>query len=404
MTNNLKSPLTSSESKTCMAQSLNDIVLPDATERTTLIQELALTNTGMQTPDVTKAAAAYTTQITSPFLNAMTNVSSHSRTTALAEITNTAKSRKTSVAATQECLTIKATERLLPTDHMTSDANSPSATPMKTFFAYHMTLPPVVRRGKSVAQRLIRSSTCMKSSSNTVANKTVINSIEQFKSRLTAPAIPQTDDPNAPWTTSSKPQIMSSSIHNTTSASGIAPYTNLMLPPQNIPLTLSLAPYTTVQSAPQFSAASQVVYASPLTAIKTTQASTFVPASQATSLGATFKSSPVPTYLLSSSLSSMAVPTATQSEVNLVTYTTDMRTPAGMYLRSTEETHLNTSSSHFKTPTAKRRIAPKANLKTSDIERKTPDIDRKTPDVDGKTPDIGGARKRTYSKRKTNVY
>ncbi|KAK6994081.1 chitinase-like protein PB1E7.04c [Biomphalaria glabrata] len=153
-----------------------------------------------------------------------------------------------------------------------------------------------------------------------------------------------------------------------------------------------------MQLAPQISAPSQAVYASPLTAIMTTQASTFVPTPQATSLGATFKSSPVPTYLLSSSLSSsMAVPTATQSEVNLVPYTTDMRTPAGMYPRSTEETHLNTSSSHFKTPTAKRRIAPEANLKTLDI-------DRKTPDVDGKTPDIGGARKRTYSKRNTNVY
>ncbi|KAI8730143.1 chitinase protein PB1E7.04c [Biomphalaria glabrata] len=389
MTNNLKSPLTCSESETCMTQSLNEIVLPDATERTLLIQELALTNTGIQTPDVTKAAAAYTTQITSPFLNAMTNVSSHSETTALANI---AKSRKTSVAATQECLTIIATERLLPTDHMTSNANSPSVTPMKKFCAYHMTLPPVVRRGKSVAQRLIRSSTCMTSSSNTVAN-----SIEQFTSRLTAPAIPQTNDPTAPWTISSKPQIISGSIHNTTSASGVAPYTNLMLPPQNIPLTLSLAPYTTVQSALQFSAPSQAVYASPLTAIMTTQASTFVPASQATSLGATFMSSPVPTYLLSSSLSGMSVPTATQSEVNLVPYTTDMRTPAGMYPRSTEETHLDTSSSHFKTPTAKRRIAPKANLKT-------PDIDRKTPDIDRKTPDIGRTRKRTYSKRNMNVY
>ncbi|KAI8772111.1 chitinase protein PB1E7.04c [Biomphalaria glabrata] len=401
MTNNLKSPLTSSESETCMTQSLNEIVLPDATERTLLIQELALTNTGIQTPDVTKAATAYTTQITSPFLNAMTNVSSHSETTALANI---AKSRKTSVAATQECLTIIATERLLPTDHMTSDANSPSVTPMKKFCAYHMTLPPVVRRGKSVAQRLNRASTCMTSSSNTVANKTVSNSIEQLTSRLTAPAVPQTNDPTAPWTTSSKPQIMSGSTNNTTSASGVAPYTNLMLPPQNIPLTLSLAPYTTVQSALQFSAPSQAVYASPLTAIKTTQASTFVPASQATSLGATFMSSPVPTYLLSSSLSGMSVPTATQSEVNLVPYTTDMRTPAGMYPRSTEETHLDTSSSHFKTPTAKRRIAPKANLKTPDIDRKTPDIDRKTPDIDRKTPDIGRTRKRTYSKRNMNVY
>ncbi|KAI8772102.1 chitinase protein PB1E7.04c [Biomphalaria glabrata] len=387
MTKNLKSPLTSSESKTCISQSLNDIVLPDATESTSLIQELASTNTGMLTPDLTTAAAAYTTQITSPFLNAMTTVS------ALAEITNTAKSRKTSVAATQEFLTIKATERLLPTDHMTSNANSPSATPMKKFCAYHMTLPPVVRRGKSVAQRLIRASICMTSSLNTVANKTVSNSIEQLTSRLTAPAVPQTNDATAPWTTSSKPQIMSGSTHSTTSASNVASYTNLMLPPQNIPLTLSLAPYTTVQSAPQISAPSQAVYASPLTAIMTTQASTFVPTPQATSLGATFKSSPVPTYLLSSSLSSMSVPTATQSDVNLVPYTTDMRTPAGMYLRSTEETHLDTSSSHFKTPTAKRRIAPKANLKTSDIERKTPDIDRKTPDIGG-----------TYSKRNTNVY
>ncbi|KAK6994103.1 chitinase-like protein PB1E7.04c [Biomphalaria glabrata] len=397
MTKNLKSPLTSSESETCISQSLNDIVLPDATESTSLIQELASTNTGMLTPDLTTAAAAYTTQITSPFLNAMTNVSSHSETTALANITNIAKSRKTSVAATQEFLTIKATERLLPTDHMTSNANSPSATPIKKFCAYHMTLPPVVRRGTSVAQRLIRASTCMTSSSNTVTNKTVSNSIEQLTSRLTAPSAPQTNDPTAPWTTSSKPQIMSGSTHSTTSASNVAPYTNLMLPPQNIPLTLSLAPYTTVQSAPQFSAPSQAVYASPLTAIMTTQASTFVPASQATSLGATFMSSPVPTYLLSSSLSSMAVPTATQSEVNLVPYTTDMRTPAGMYPRSTEETHLDTSSSYFKTPTAKQKIAPKANLKT-------PDIDRKTPDVDRKTPDLGGTRKRTYSKRNTNVY
>ncbi|KAK6994082.1 chitinase-like protein PB1E7.04c [Biomphalaria glabrata] len=216
MTKNLKSPLTSSESERCMSQSLNDIVLPDATERTSLIQELVLTNTGMLTPDLKTAAAAYTTQITSPFLNAMTTVS------ALAEITNTAKSRKTSVAATQECLTIKATERLLPTDHMTSYANSPSATPMKKLCAYHMTLPPVVRRGKSVAQRLIRASTCMTSSSNTVANKTVSNSIEQLTSRLTAPAVPQINDATAPWTTSSKPQIMSGSTHNTTSASGVA--------------------------------------------------------------------------------------------------------------------------------------------------------------------------------------
>ncbi|KAK0063163.1 chitinase-like protein PB1E7.04c [Biomphalaria pfeifferi] len=402
MTNNLKSPLTSSESETCMAQSLNVIVLPDATERTSLIQELALTNTGIQTPDVTKAAAAYTTQITSPFLNAMKTVSCHSRTTALAEITNIAKSRKTSVAATQECLTIKATEHLLHTDH-TSDANSPPATPMKKFCAYHMTLPPVIRRGKSVAQRLIRASPCMTSSSNTVANKTVLNSIEQFTSSLTAPALPQTNDPTEPWTTSPKPQIMSGSTHNTTS--GVAPYTNLMVPPQNIPLTLSLAPYTIVQSAPQISAPSQAVYESPLTAIKTTQSP------NAASLGATFMSSPVPTYLLSSSLSSMAVPTATRSEVNLVPYTTDMRTPAGMYPRSTEETHLYTSGSHFKTPTAKRRIAPKANIKTPDVDvktpdvhRKTPDVDVKTPDVDVKTPDIGGTRKRTYSKRNTNVY
>ncbi|KAI8730164.1 chitinase protein PB1E7.04c [Biomphalaria glabrata] len=94
MTNILKSPLTSSESETCISQSLNDIVLPDATESTSLIQELASTNTGMLTPDLTTAAAAYTTQITSPFLNAMTNVSSHSETTALANITNIAKSRK----------------------------------------------------------------------------------------------------------------------------------------------------------------------------------------------------------------------------------------------------------------------------------------------------------------------
>ncbi|KAK6994080.1 chitinase-like protein PB1E7.04c [Biomphalaria glabrata] len=355
MTNYLKSALTSSESETCMAQTLNEILLPDATERTSLIRELPLTNTGMITPDLTTAAAADTTQNTS--------------------------------------LTIKATERLLPTDHMTSYANSPSVTPMKKFCAYHMTLPPVVRRGKSVAQRLIRSSICMTSSSNTVANKTVSNSIEQLTSRLTAPAVPQTNDPTAPWAATSKPQIMSGSTQNTTSASGVAPYTNLMLPPQNIPLTLSLAPYTTMQLAPQISAPSQAVYASPLTAIMTTQASTYVPAPHATLL----VSSPVPTYLLSSSLTGKSVPTATQSEVNLVPYTTDMRTPAGMYPRSTEETHLDTFGSQFKTPTLKRRIAPKANLKT-------PDIDRKTPDVDRKTPYIGGTRKRIYSKRNTNVY
>ncbi|XP_013077854.2 mucin-2-like isoform X3 [Biomphalaria glabrata] len=494
LTNNFKSPkLTSSGSETCMTQSLNEIVLPDATERTSLIRELPLTNTGMLTPDLTTAAAANTadtTQIMSRFLNDMTsttrtdvtlpvatdmalssatyliasdssygtptttyitqpsvtckilptavaitpttsnltsasssmtisatsvtpaaacltqpatymipsnatvitsaasdltasssitlsatnvtpavigfkpyaigdtssgakdtlspavsevirpmiyrkqsarqtktNASSHSRTTALAEITNIAK---TSVAATQECLTIKATERLLPTDHMTSDANSPSVTPMKKLCAYHMTLPPVVRRGKSVAQRLTRASTCMTSSSNTVANKTVLNNIEQLTSRLTAPAIPQ------------------------------------------------------------ISAPSQAVYASPLTAIMTTQASTYVPAPHATSLGAAFMTSPLLAYFLSSSLSNMTVPTATKSVVHLVPCTTDMRTPVGMYPRSTEETFLYTSGSHFKTPTAKRRIAPKANLKT--------------PDIDGKTPDVGGTRKRTYSKRKTNLY
>ncbi|KAK6994071.1 chitinase-like protein PB1E7.04c [Biomphalaria glabrata] len=484
LTNNFKSPtLTSSGSETCMTQSLNEIVLPDATERTSLIRELPLTNTGMLTPDLTTAAAANTadtTQIMSRFLNDMTsttrtdvtlpvatdmalssatyliasdssygtptttyitqpavtckilptaaaitpttsnltsasssmtisatgvtpaaacltqtatgvtqpatymipsnatvitsaasdltasssitlsatnvtpavigfkpyaigdtssgakdtispavsevirpmiyrkqsarqtktNVSSHSRTTALAEITNIAK---TSVAATQECLTIKATERLFPTDHMTSDANSPSVTPMKKFCAYHMTLPPVVRRGKSVAQRLIRSSTCMTSSSNTVANKTVLNNIELLTSRLTAPAVPQ------------------------------------------------------------ISAPSQAVYASPLTAIMTTQASTYVPAPHATSLGAAFMTSPLLAYFLSSSLSNMTVPTATKSVVHLVPCTTDMRTPVGMYLRSTEETFLYTSGSHFKTPTAKRRIAPKANLKTPDIDGKTPD-------------------------------
>ncbi|KAK0063158.1 chitinase-like protein PB1E7.04c [Biomphalaria pfeifferi] len=516
MTNYLKSPLTSSESETYMTQSLHDIVLPDATEKASLIRELPLTNTGMITPDLTTAEAADTadtTQKMSRFLNDMTsttqtdvtlpvatdmalssatyliasdssygtpttsyitqpavtckilptataitpttsnltssmtisatgvtpaaacltqtttgltppatymipsnatvitsaasdltasssitlsatnvtpavigfkpyaiggtssgakdtlspavsevirpmiyrkhserqtksNVSSHSRTTALAEITNIAKSRKTAVAATQECLTIKATERMLPTDHMTSDANSPSATPMKKFCAYHMTLPPVVRRGKSVAQRLTRASICMISSSNTVANKTVINSIEQLTSRLTAPAVPQ------------------------------------------------------------ISAPLQAVYASPLTAIMTTQASTYVPAPHATSLGAAFMTSPLLAFFLSSSLSNMTVPTATQSVVHLVPCTTDMRTPAGMYPRSTEETHLDTSGSHFKTPTAKRRIAPKANIKTPDVDIKTPDVDIKTPDVDiktpdvdVKTPDIGGTRKRTYSKR-----